>query len=256
MTTLSHVSASVSIAPPPSPRRPFRFFDLPSELRLKILGFALVTDQTIDLNPQNYGAAVRHRMNVFLTSHRFHYEAYSVFYSGHTFRIFPTHGRFFGHKVLPLVARLPTRYRAALVSLELRLGPGWSNPPRSWRVDDRLGLEEMEAVRTVKVVVECDPSHHIFDGFRIDRDFFTGFSGDLLEDVLQRLPSVIHVELDGWPSVKREGPLVKRLLEVARDAGVTVSEVNGKEEDEEEDQYSLIPRVRRRLNYTRDMERR
>ena len=133
--------------------------------------------------------------------------------------------------------------------LELRLGPGWSNPPRSWQVDDGLGLEEMEAVRTVKVFVECDPSHDMFDGFRIDRDFFTGFSGGLLQDVLQRLPSLKWVELDGWPSVKREGPLVKRLLEVARSAGVRVLEVGGTEDHYEVQNYSIC-RARRRLNYT------
>lgn len=252
MTSLSNVLADMRIAPEPKPRQPFRFFDLPSELRRKILAFALVTDHIVDLNPNNYGAA-RHRMNIFLASHRLHNEAYPVFYGGHTFRIFPTHGRFFGPRVRPLVARLPGRYRAALVSLELRLGPGWSNPPRSWRVEDRLGLEEMDAVRTVKVFVECDPSHDIFNGFRIDRDFFTGFSGGLLEDVLRRLPSVIQVDLDGWPSVKREGPLVKRLLEVARIAGVRVSEV-GRDKDDEGYQAFSIYKAQKKLNCPRELD--
>lgn len=110
-------------------------------------------------------------------------------------------------------------------------------------VDERLGLEEMEAVRTVKVFVECDPSHDVFSGFRIDRDFFTGFAGRLLEGVLRRLPSVRQVELDGWPSVQREGPLVKRLLEVARNAGVRILEVGAKEGDDV-DQDFLIRRAR------------
>ena len=119
-------------------------------------------------------------------------------------------------------------------------------------MDSRLGLEEMENVRTVKVFVECDPSHEIFNGFRIDRDFFTGFSGGILGDVLGRLPSVRQVELDGWPSVKREGPLVRRLLEVARDAGVRVSEVGGKDEDGEDQDISIC-RARRRLSYPRGL---
>ena len=120
-------------------------------------------------------------------------------------------------------------------------------------MDGTLGLEEMESVRVVKVFVECDPSHEIFNGFRIDRDFFTGFSGGLLEGVLRRLPAVVRVELDGWPSVKREGPLVKRLLEVARDAGVRVSEVGGKDEDGEDLDVSIC-RARRRLNYPRELD--
>lgn len=119
-------------------------------------------------------------------------------------------------------------------------------------MDDWLGLEEMDAVRTVKVFVECDPSHEIFNGFRIDKDFFTDFSGGLLKDVLERLPSVIQGDLDGWPSVKREGPLVKRLLAVARDAGVRVSEVVGKEADEDQD--TSIYRARRRFNYPRELD--
>ena len=119
-------------------------------------------------------------------------------------------------------------------------------------MDDRVGLEEMGGVRRVKVFVECDPSHEIFNGFRIDRDFFTGFSGGLPEGVLGRLPSVAQVELDGWPSVKRDGPLVKRLLEVARLAGVEISEVGGKDEDGE-DQDNSIYRLRRRLNYIREL---
>lgn len=239
-------------SPASTPNQPFRFFDLPSELRLKILRLLLTTNQIIDLNPTNHITA-RHRLNVFLTSHRFHNEAYPVYYGGHTFRIFPTHGRFFGHKVLPLLARLPPRYRAAMVALELRLGPGWSNPPRSWRVGGWLGLEGMEAVRTVKVFVECDPSHDIFNGFRIDRDFFTGFSRGLLEGVLQRLPSVVVVEFDGWPSVMREGPLVKSLLGVARRAGMRVLEV-GRTEDGDEDQEFSICRARRKLNYPRELD--
>lgn len=251
MTSLSHVLPDMSIAPQSKLHQSFRFFDLPSELRLKILRHVLITDQIVDLNPTNHVAA-RHRLNVFLTSHRIHNEAYPVYYGGHTFRIFPTHGRFFGHRIRPLLARLPARYRAALVALELRLGPGWSNPPRSWRVGGHLGLEEMEAVRTVKVFVECDPSHDIFNGFRIDRDFFTGFSRGLFEDILQGLPSVVQIEFDGWPSVMREGPLVKSLLEVARNAGLSVSEIGRTEEDDEDQDFSIC-RARRKLKFPREL---
>ena len=133
------------------------------------------------------------------------------------------------------------------------MGPGWSNPPRSWRVGGHLGLEEMEAVRTVKVFVECDPSHDIFNGFRIDRDFFTGFSRGLFEDILQRLPSVRQIEVDGWPSVMREGPLVKSLLEVARNGGVKVTEIGRTEEDDEDQEFSVC-RARRKLNCLRELD--
>lgn len=77
----------------------------------------------------------------------------------------------------------------------------------------------MKAVRTIKVFVECDPSHDIFRGFRIGKDFFTEFAAELLEGIIKRLPALERVEYDGWPSVMREGPLVKRLVGVARKLG-------------------------------------
>ena len=199
----------------------FRFFDLPFELRSKILSMTLVTDKIQSLDPDNYHAGHR-RMDIFLASRQMHEEAYRIFYGGHTFRIFPTHGRFFGNKVVPLVARLPKGYREALVSLELRLGPGWNKPPTSWRVDNRLGLEEMTSVRILKLFVECDPSMETFRGFRVDKSFYTEFSVDLLEGSLQRVPSISRIEVDGWPSVPRDGALMKALMKVAKRAGKTV----------------------------------
>ncbi len=204
------------------PRQHFHFFNLPSELRLKVLGMVLLTDRTIDLDPLNHRSALQ-RLNVFLTSHRFHEEAYRVFYSGHTFRILPTHGRFFGNKIEPLLSRLPPRYRAAMVSLELRLGPGWSKPPKSWRITDRLGLGDATAVRTLKVFVEVDPSSDIFKGFRVTKDFFTDFSGTLLEGVIERLKSLEQIEFDAYPSVSRNGALLGRLVKEADKAGAKIA---------------------------------
>ncbi|KAL2041903.1 hypothetical protein N7G274_005090 [Stereocaulon virgatum] len=213
-------------------RQPFRFFDLPVELRAKILGYLLFTDRVVDLDPNHHRLA-HQCFNLFLVSRRFLDEASHLFYSGNAFRIFPTHGRFFGHKTRPLLSRLSSRYRASLVSLELRLGPGWSSPPRSWRVHDALGLEEMAAVRILKVFVECDPSHEIFRGFRIGKNFYTDFSVDLLEGIVERLPALERVEFDGWPSVMREGPLMRRLVEVAELGGKKVVQLTPRESREE-----------------------
>ena len=199
----------------------FRFFDLPFELRAKILGMTLETDRIYSLDPENFRAGQK-RLNVFLTCRQLHEDAYRVFYSGHTFRIFPTHGRFFGNKILPLLARLPLRYREVLNSLELRLGPGWNSPPTSWKVDERLGLEQMRGVRVLKLFIECDPSLEAFRGFRINTHFYTDFSNHLLEGVLRRLPAVSIVEVDGWPSVPRHGQMIKSLINVAETAGKTV----------------------------------
>ena len=202
-------------------RQHFRFFDLPYELRLKVLGMILLTDRTIDLDPLNYRSASK-RLNIFLTSHQFHEEAYRVFYSGHTFRILPTHGRFFGNKIEPLLSRLSPRYRAALVSLELRLGPGWSKPPKSWRITEKVGLEDAAAVRTLKVFVEVDPSSDVFKGFRVAKDFFTDFSGTLLEGVIERLENLEQIEFDAYPSVTRDGALLRRLVKEAKARGIRI----------------------------------
>ena len=199
----------------------FRFFDLPFELRSKILHMALVKDKIYSLDPENFRAG-HDRLNVFLTSRQMHEDAHRVFYGGHTFRIFPTHGRFFGDKIVPLIARLPARYREALVSLELRLGPGWKSPPTSWIVDDRLGLEQMTAVRILKLFVECDPSLEAFRGFRVNKSFYTNFSQHLLEAVLQRLPAVTRVEFDGWSSALSGGHLIRTLIKTAKKAGKSV----------------------------------
>ena len=84
-------------------------------------------------------------------------------------------------------------------------------------------------MRIVKVLVECDPSHDIFRGFRIGKDCYTEFSVELLEGIVERLPALERVEYDGWPSVMREGPLMRRLVEVARKGGKSVVEVGARD---------------------------
>ena len=237
-----------SLAVHHEPSEPFRFFDLPFELRSKILAVVLMTSRTYSLDPENFRVGQK-RLNVFLTSRQMHEEAYRVFYGGHTFRIFPTHGRFFGDKIVPLIARLPARYREALVSLELRLGPGWNSPPSSWKVDDRLGLEQMTSVRILKLFVECDPSLETFRGFRVDKSFYTEFSEHLLEGVLQRLPAVSRVEVDGWPSVPRSGHLMKTLIRTAKTSRKTVAVLSDIESFEKRKEvYKAVAKILPSMN--------
>ncbi len=199
-------------------RQTFPFFDLPFELRSKILCYVLTVPQPVDLDPNNHLAG-HQRLNLFLASHRLHSEASHLFYSTHTFRIFPTHDRFFGYQGKPLLKRLPTRYREAITSLELRIGPGWTRPPKPWWVDTGLGLDEMINVRTLKAFVECDPSHDIIRGIRKGRDFYTGFSAHLFEQIIEQLPALSSVEFDAWPSVMWEESVMKRMIEVAKEHG-------------------------------------
>lgn len=74
----------------------------------------------------------------------------------------------------------------------------------------------MKNVRTVKVFVEVDPSHEIFKGFRLDRNFFTDFAAHLLEEVVRRLPVLVTIHFETWPSVSWEGPLMEKLIGLAK----------------------------------------
>ena len=201
--------------------QPFRFFNLPFELRATILGLLLHQDRTIDLNPINYKSHSR-RMKIFLTSHRMHEEALTVFYGGHTFRLLPNHGRFFGDKIVPLPARLPTRYRAALTSLELRLGPGWGGMPKSWKINNALGLDEMVNVKSLLVFVEVDPSDPVFNGFRISPSYFPDFCLDLFKKTLSRIPGLCRIVFESYPSVKWDGDLMTSLVAEAESTGLDI----------------------------------
>jgi hypothetical protein len=101
-----------------------------------------------------------------------------------------------------------------MTSLQLRLGPGWNNPPRGWVINDALGLADCTNVRALKVYVECDPSDGTFKGFRKCDGFYERFSAELLEGVLKEVPSIKVVEFDAYPAVKRTGDMMSGLGEV------------------------------------------
>jgi len=202
---------------PPKRAGSFPFLSLPSELRNKI--YSLVFSEAspiLDLDPTIFKAFHRTQMfAIFKVSRQVYREATHHFFSTHTFRLFPTYpGRYFKTK-RPLLARVPTSYRESITSLELRLGPGWNNPPRGWVVNDTLGLEDCTSVRVLKIFVECDPSDAIFKGFRKSEGFYERFCANLLDEVLKRVPSIKVVEFDAYTSVKRNGDMMCGLEAVA-----------------------------------------
>jgi hypothetical protein len=214
--TTSQVSDAVKKT---KPSKPFPFMALPSELRCKIYGFHFAeSGPTIDLDPQNH-KLIHKKLAILRVCRAIYAEASHYFYSTRTVRIFPTHpGRFFKTKK-PLLARLNPRQRASLTSLELRLGPGWSMPPRGWVVNAALGLQDCVNVRYLTVFVECDPSDGVFKGFRRADGFYEAFSRNLLEQVLSQLPQIDRVFFDAWTSVKKSGAMMRGLFDITASQG-------------------------------------
>lgn len=198
--TLSHPS----LPPPTIP--PFPFFSLPAEIRNRIYYLVLFSrSESRKPFPKR-----RSPTSLYLTSSRTHREASYIFYTSQTFRLFPLQEF---KPLLPTVSELPPRYRPLVANTELILGPGWTAPPKSWKVTQRVAkiLRQLCRVRCLRVFVEIDPSHPVFARFRVSHDFYTEFAGNLLRDVLVAMPQVEFVQLDGNPSVQMDGPLVVRL---------------------------------------------
>jgi len=194
--------------------KPFRFLDLPSELRVNIYEHHFAgADAVLDLNHENH-RRIHKKLAILRTCRTVYAEASHFFYRSHAFRVFPTHaGRFFKTK-RPLLARLKPHQRACITRLELRLGPGWSKPPSGWVVNDALGLRDCVNVRKLTVFVQLDPSASFLDGFRKAEGFYEAFSRRLLDNILRAMPFLEAVEFDAWESVRKGCPIMQNLLDV------------------------------------------
>ena len=195
--------------------KPFPFLRLPSELRAEIYKYYFAeTNQVIDLDPENR-YRVHKKLGILRVCRTMYMEATSVFYSIHCFRIFPTYPRRFFRTSKPLLARFTPHQRALITILELRLGPGWSQPPRGWVVNQALGLTDCQNVKTLVVFVECDPSDDVFNGFRKFDGFYEEFSHNLLRDILQEIPPLECIYFEANSSVKKSGNMMRRLFEAS-----------------------------------------
>ncbi|KAI0839245.1 hypothetical protein F5Y06DRAFT_266343 [Hypoxylon sp. FL0890] len=201
---------------------PFRFLDLPSELRVKVYDYHFAgTGDVLDLDRDNY-KRIHQKLAILRVCRTIYREASYFFYSTHPVRIFPTiPGRFFKTKK-PLLARMKPNQRSCLTSLELRLGPGWSSPPRGWVVNPALGLSDCVNVNKITVYVECDPGNDFFKGFRQPDNFYERFSKSLLTGVLDEMPWVDRIEFEAWSNVKKSGALMRGLIEVVTTRGIKI----------------------------------
>ncbi|KFY31258.1 hypothetical protein V493_01266 [Pseudogymnoascus sp. VKM F-4281 (FW-2241)] len=197
---------------------PFRLLDLPSELRLKIYAFVFHScPDVIDLDADNY-RNIHRKLSILYASRQIHGEASHLFYSTRTFRIFPCIDRFFKSK-RPLLARLSPRCRNSISSLELRLGPGFASPPKSWAVTESLGLKDATNVRILKIIVQVDTSDPMYNGYRakgMGDTFYEDFSKSLLVKILEAVPSINEVQLDAWASIQKDGPMISGLMGVVK----------------------------------------
>ncbi|KAK5092690.1 hypothetical protein LTR70_006760 [Exophiala xenobiotica] len=194
------------------PSEPFRFFDLPSELRNRIYHYTLFSKPAYR---DAKGRRRSSRLAALLVSKKMHDEAAYILYSTTKFPLFFVQA----FESPPLVSELATRYQIYVANLKMILGPSWTDPPKHWKVTPRLArcLKRLTAVQTLRVFVEFDPSHPAFEKYRKSYSFYTDFCGDLLGEVLEAMPQLRYVELDGNPGVDVDGPLVSRLRQEAEE---------------------------------------
>lgn len=203
-------------------KQPFRFNDLPPEIRLRVYELILSAEKPVDLTGWN-STKIAPLLRIFLTSRQIYEESYRVFYAVNTFRLFSCDGKFFNAKK-QLLTRLTPSYRACLTSIELRLGPGWTKPPRYWALTQKMGLSKCTALRQLKIFAELDPENsEICQQWMKNHQSYTAFSQQLVIEILTTAPTITEVWFDGFPSVLKDGPLMTTLLAEVESLGKRIT---------------------------------
>ncbi|KAI4744044.1 hypothetical protein E4T50_05532 [Aureobasidium sp. EXF-12298] len=220
--------ASSSSSDPPT-KKPFPFFELPSELRIKIYQYVLFIEHgkgVVDLERDN-DRRIAPRLTCFRACRRMHDEAYPIFYGSpqQPFRLFPIGGNVYKTKK-PLLELLTPTYRAVVNTIELRLGPGWERVPKCWHTGPSLGLTDCVSLRTVKVNVQVDPTDAYFKGHHgkgNDQYTYMNLCAGWLRDILDQAPSIRNVEIDAWEGVALDSPMLNALATVVLSADKKLS---------------------------------
>lgn len=209
---LQHIEDAITKLSLNVPQEPFDFFGLPSELRNRIYDYVLFSKPPYrSANGQRPGS----RLACLLANKKMHGEAAYILYTTYRFKVFPLQQ----FDSLPTIEELPPHYQALVANLEMIVGPSWTSPPRNWKVTRSLKkcLQKLPQVQTLRVFVDFDPSHPAFARYKFRSNSYIDFCGDLLGDVLEQLPRLKFVELDGNPGIDVQGAFVSRLREEAED---------------------------------------
>jgi hypothetical protein len=96
-----------------------------------------------------------------------------------------------------------------------------SQVPKCWHTSSSLGLTDCVSLRTVKVIVQVDPTDAFFKGHHgkgNDQYTYVNLSAAWLRDILDQAPGVRNVEIDAWDSVALDSPMINTLATVVLSA--------------------------------------